>query len=268
MIKIIIEKPMLKFMVEYINSIKKLFKFDLIIYDNEKTFKYNFKVNEKYIFVYKIPKKIKNYKKNFFLLNTEQLSKKKNLNNINILHNNLNIIDYSMENLNFIKNKEKFYLPYQINYEEIYNFEKSKNVCMMWNQSPKRQFIIDALKKKNIITDIIKGYGNERDNILFKYKIILNISYDDTYNIFESIRCDRCIYNKMIVISDKKINFENYYLNKYIIFEDYDKLVEKVEFVLNNYNKIHNDLFTNLSFNKIEKNLIELSNKTINRLVK
>jgi hypothetical protein len=28
------------------------------------------------------------------------------------------------------------------------------------------------------------------------------------FNVFESIRCDRCVYNKMIVISDMKENNE------------------------------------------------------------
>ena len=62
------------------------------------------------------------------------------------------------------------------------------------------------------------------------------------HKIFESIRCDRCIFNRMIVISDKKENMELYNLKDYMIFEDYDKIADKAIEVLNNYDMYYKKL--------------------------
>ena len=70
---------------------------------------------------------------------------------------------------------------------------------------------------------------------LSQHKILINIGYDPSYKIFESIRCDRCIFNKMIVISEQKENIDLYGLKDYMIFEDYNKIVDKAIEVLNNY---------------------------------
>ena len=164
----------------------------------------------------------------------------------------------------------KFFLPYQINHNEIYNFDKTKTICMIdsgIDKSQNRLNIVNLLKNKNIYVDIISGFGRERDEIIFKYKIILNISYiKDVYRIFESFRCDRCIYNKMIVISDIKENIDNYYLHKHIIFVDYDKLVDKIVDVVNNYESYYNKLFSDFDLGAIEYNLINESQPLLLKL--
>ena len=106
---------------------------------------------------------------------------------------------------------------------------------MIYGQSYYRQKIINELQNKGINIDIISGWKKERDEKLFTYKILLNLCNEKDYKIFESLRCDRCIFNKMIVISDKKDDMYSYYLKDYIIFEDYNKIADKAIEVLNNY---------------------------------
>ena len=119
--------------------------------------------------------------------------------------------------------------------KEIYNLPKTNNICIMSNLSDYRRKIVDQIKEKGYQIDEISGWKKERDEKLFTYKIIVNVSYSEEYRIMETIRCNRCIYNKMIVISNKKEDQDLYSLKDYMIFEDYDKLADKVIEVFNNY---------------------------------
>jgi hypothetical protein len=211
-------------------------------------------------------------KTNLFLINTEQLSLDHLRSAIDYYPSNLIIIDYSLANLKYYNEKfTKFFLPYQINYNEIYNQSKDKDICIIGeneNISLNRQNILDSLRKKNIDVDVVSGFGKERDVILFKYKIILNIAYESgSYRIFESFRCDRCIYNKMIVISDIKEDIENHYLSKYMIFVDYNDIVNKVIDVLNNYETYYNKLFSEFDFKEIENTLTILSKPLLDKIL-
>ena len=182
---------------------------------------------------------------------------------------NINIIDYSYANLKYYSNlKNKIlYLPYQINYDEIIQTSKIKDICLIGDVIPEnRQNIIDLLKEKNINVDIITGFGEKRDEDLFKYKIILNISFLKDFTIFESIRCDRCIFNKMIVISDTKESIEKYHLKDYVIFGEYENIPDVVVNVLNNYDYYHNKLFKNFDLEKIGNKIDELSKDILEQL--
>jgi SAM-dependent methyltransferase len=266
----IIYKPM----EDYINSIKKIFAFQLILINYKLDINFNDN-NNNYIFIQRIPYYI--FEKydistftNIFLINTEQLCRPiENLlfKNINSYPSNVKMIDYSYSNFKYKNDTfKKYLLPYQINYHEIYDFKKSKDICIIsdnatYISSPKRQKMVDILKNKGINVDIVTGYLRERDIILFEYKIILNISYSDEYKIFETFRCDRCIYNKMIVISDIKENIDEYYLKDYVLFEEYDKIPDKVCDVINNYDVYYKNLFDDFSFETIEKKLENISSE-------
>ena len=56
--------------------------------------------------------------------------------------------------------------------------------------------------RKTVPIDIVAGWGQERDQELFKHKILVNIGLSHDRMIFEALRCYRCLFNKMIVISE------------------------------------------------------------------
>ena len=143
-------------------------------------------------------------------------------------------------------------MPYQVNYNEIYNFKKCKDVCIISDNaiSKRRKYIVDKLAENNIKVDIITGFGKQRDLQLFNYKIILNIGWSECLKIFESIRCDRCVFNQMIVISDPKFDQHTYHLKDFIIFEEYEKIPNRVKYTLDNYNNIHQNIFENFDIKK------------------
>ena len=260
------------FMEDYILSIMPKIQcnyFDVEVIEFDPLFEFENRYN--YIFIQYIPEHFidKISFTNVYILNTEQLCNPYHLNKLqNILSRNnlVNLIDYSNTNFKYINNlkfNKKSYFPYQINLKEIFNMEKNKDICFVGRLPEYRENIINLLKDKNITVDLIHSFGKERDNELFQYKILLNIAQCPNYKIFESIRCDRCIYNKMIVISDFKENMNEHHLKDYIIFEKYENIPDKVIDVLTNYDYYYNKLYKDFNIDTISLKIDELSKETI-----
>lgn len=269
---IICNKHTFKYFEDYIYSIINIINAQLLLFEQDVDI--HFIDENNYIFLQNIDNKFLNYignNSNIYLLNTEQLSVEKLQIQINSYPKNVIIIDYSHSNFKYYYTEYKqYFLPYQINYNEIFDYKKVNDVCLIGtidNIPTNRQHIIDLLKEKNIHVDIVSGFGKERDITLFKYKIILNIGYyPDNYRIFENIRCDRCVYNNMIVISDIKEDIDDYYLKDHVIFTDYSNIPAKVIEVLSNYESYYNKLFSNFDLDHINFTLNKLAKPLIEKL--
>lgn len=271
-IVLMIEKDLFKYTEDYIYSIGPLLKCEIILY---RYFNNNMiDKQKKYIFWVRIPSELKitNETNNIYIFNTEQMCKKYDnwCENMNNIHKQIKIIDFSKENLKYMdETYSYFFLPYQVNYSELHNFKKDKEICIISdnNISKRRKYIVEKLKQHNINVDIISGFGKQRDLQIFKYKIILNIGWTECCKIFESIRCDRCVYNKMIVISDTKDDQNSNYLKDFIIFEEYEKIPNRVINVLQNYDTIYKKLFENFDIQEIDNKIKKLSLSTVNHLL-
>ena len=262
----IIQKKLKNIIIEYIVSIhKKINNSKLIYYEDEPII---INENNNYIFV---GISYTNYPKfnfkNCYYINLEQLTMDGTNSNYDFLtpvidlkiqKNNLKILDYSYANVNILNNKsiESKYIPYQVNKDEIFNYEKIYDfvTCCSWND--RIMTIYNKINKEyknsySIGHPIL--YGKERDDILFRSKILVNIHHrEKDYFILEEIRIIRCILNKVIVISENSLNHINFLLYKYIIFVDYDKLTEKTIDVLNNYDDYYNLIFKDFDINEID----------------
>jgi hypothetical protein len=176
-----------------------------------------------------------NVTKDTWLINTEQATRPDIL---EIIGDVTNIYDYSEENIHILKTLKPDcnfkLLAYKRNPSEILNIPKTKWLAMVGNNSPRRLKIQNSLWGVNNVV----GWGLPRDKELFKHKILINVHYDSKYNITEQIRINRCIYNKMIVISETSKHQDLIALKDKIIFCDYDDIVKTVTHVMKNYNKI------------------------------
>jgi len=276
MIYIFIDEGVKKVAIEYVISISQKINAKIIENRNEQiTILKQIYSNNKYIFIgirYTSYLKI-NYD-NVYYVNLEPLtcngkySKYNFLNEVLLFNRNypkIKLLDYSKENIEILKNyniKSK-YLPYQVNYNEIKNYEKNDYdivLCCSWNERIKNIFDrISTFSKSYPIGNPPLWY-NERDNILFRSKILINLHHrENDYNILQELRITRCILNKIIIISEKSLNNDLYYLSKYIIFCEYVDIVNKAKDVLNNYeyyyNKIYSDLNIELIDYQLEKEL-------------
>lgn len=196
---------------------------------------------------------------NCYLLNTEQLSKNEW---IQILQKTpIKILDYSLANIKQLipYRQDVYYLPYMINRNEILDYEKIYDIACIgcWTDSY-RLNITNQIPCINII----EGYGKERDEKLFRHKILLNIHFNERFKIFEQMRCNRCIMNKMIVITEKNLDID-FELKKYVIECEYDDLVWTTQKVFENYEYFYNILFADFDIDKIEKMYKEIGDKTI-----
>lgn len=186
-------------------------------------------------------------KNNIYILNTEQLK----VRNQNILNYNFNYIDWTQLNMHYYLSRPKssaYLISYQVNYDEIFNYPKSKDVCMFTQRwSEYRNNIFN--KCKDIYPNItsISGFGKIRDEILFQHKILINASLEPDCSVLEQFRVNRCIYNRIIIISDKKDDSDiDFILNKYIIYvENYLDIPSKMLDVLNNYKMYYDNIYGN-----------------------
>lgn len=206
---------------------------------------------------------------NMFFLNVEHLTEQTRMDHI-VTHikNNLPILDYSWSNILLLKEYIKInkivytspilLLPYQFNSLEthilknttndyeydvgIINATIKKDVSVNNNIIYKRNLIWDKLQDKKWKSINILGWGRDRDLIIKKCKIIINVHLFDVYNIFEHIRCDRLLFANKLVISDKCLFQDSLDIKDYVIWEDYDTILETTEALL--------DKFDVLSVNK------------------
>jgi hypothetical protein len=270
MIFLILSNDLIKIIIEYCISLHKKIKDSKIIYfPNDELNTIN--TNDKYIFfgLHYVKYPIIN-KPNIYYINLEQLTMNGKFSQYNMLdpllniirkNNEINICDYSQANISILKNYNfnSLYLPYQVNYDEIFNYEKIYNFAVCCSLNTRIQFIYNQICLKydncNSIGNPIK-WGIERDNILFKTKVLANIHHREfDYNILEEIRITRCILNKVIVISEYSLEYEKYPLSKYIIFIDYDNLVDKIQDIINNYDIYYNKIYNDFDLNKLDDEL-------------
>lgn len=274
----IIDFKIYNVLIEYLISIKnKIPKSRIIVYKNSEDVVYN-KTNY-YIF---FGIHFVNYpvisESNVYYINLEQLSRDGTHSRNNMLYwvikfkdLKCKMLDYSNENCNILKkhNIQSKYLPYQVNLEEVYNYNKEYDFvfCCTWNNRIENIYKpLSLVFTKNFSIGKPILWGAERDNILLKSKVLINIHHiEKDYFILEEIRITRCILNKVIVISEESLNHDNYLLSKYVIFTNYDNIIAKTTEVLNNYDYYYDLLYKDLDVDKInnelEKYIIDLIQK-------
>jgi hypothetical protein len=183
----------------------------------------------------------KHFTDKLFYLNLEQTTRKNILNfiiKINKFFPNINLIDYSSSNillLNNYINKDIQLIDYPKCEYEIFNYPKIYDIaCIKFKNSKskrRKKIYYDMINAGLNVIDI-EGWGKERDNILFRCKILVNIHFHDNYNIFEEIRCNRCIYNNMIVISENCSFSDKIKLQNKIKFCKYDDIINTIKIQL------------------------------------
>ena len=130
-------KAIISFFEDYVNSIKTKTEIEVI---TETEFSMSLKMTEiinkdpDYIFVLLTVRDMSIYrmewfnKNRIFILNTEQLTRNSELRKIErYVEMGYKIIDYSSENIEFCNGS--LYLPYQVNPDEILNYNKEFDVC-------------------------------------------------------------------------------------------------------------------------------------------
>ena len=208
-----------------------------------------------------------NYNKLYFI-NIEQMSHSsyyKLIRNVNI---NLNIIDYSEENIPFFKNiyNNVFLIPPYFNFN--FNNKNNKKIDVLsFNNNEYRNNILKNIKDKldnrfNILL-LNDCYHDIRDKYFSESKIYINIHCSDNHQTMEMIRIVNLIMNKVIIISQKSVYSDLLFLNKYIIVcDDTHNLNNYLNDILLNYDYYYNKIYSQFSneqyYNYIKNNIDKL----------
>ena len=211
---------------------------------------------------------IEDIPENTIIFNTEQIEsitenwKKKIL---NLARKNIIFWDYSQYNLDYLSKTinikgKLFQIGYQKELNRINpNIDKNIDVLFYGSINARREHIINKLKDRKINVKTLFGvYGKERDDLIAKSKLILNMHMYES-KIFEIVRVFYLLSNSIPVLnevgSDTKINndfldlickstYENSAKNIIYLLENDKKRIELGENGLNAIKKFPQIKFT------------------------
>jgi hypothetical protein len=144
-------------------------------------------------------------------------------------------------------------LPYQYNPHDIHNFEKINNTVFVGDfNSNRRKHIISNIPDITVITD---KYNKDLSDSLFRHKVLVNIHHSDDFKIHEQIRTTRCVFNRMIVVSESSLDDNMLPLYAHMIIVEYDKIIDTVRDVIDNYEIYYDKLFNNDAFDIVKETL-------------
>ena len=157
---------------------------------------------------------------------------------LSLLKNHV-VLDYSNNNINTlksfgIKNIHLCKIGYSRSLENIPQNQYEIDFLMYGKPNNRRLNIIQKLNDLGFKSIFLENtYGKERDKIISKSKVILNIHYYDA-SIFEIVRISYLLTNKKFVISEKgsDIDLENE-LKSGLIFGKYNEIIDLCKHYIN-----------------------------------
>lgn len=211
---------------------------------------------------------------NKIVLNIEQVTKPEFKNKVNdLLNKGIYVVDFALENVEIINHEKMFNLPFQYNEMEVNKLKKyiinepKKYDVVVIGTSDRRKNICQKLQEKGlkvVLLDFL--WGDERDKIAAQAKLLLNVHFGDSYNIYESLRCDRWVYSGMPVVSETSINNQSLDINEIVIFKEYNHLVDQVVEIIQNYDSFYENYMKlfNQTIDKIKENRFNKLNHIFN----
>jgi hypothetical protein len=190
---------------------------------------------------------IEDIPENTIIFNTEQIEsitenwKKKIL---NLARKNIIFWDYSQYNLDYLSKTinikgKLFQIGYQKELNRInHNIDKNIDVLFYGSINTRRENIINKLKDRKINVKTLFGvYGKERDDLIAKSKLILNMHMYDS-KIFEIVRVFYLLSNSIPVISEvgSDTKFNNDFLDL-ICKSTYENIEKNIIYLLENDKK-------------------------------
>jgi GR25 family glycosyltransferase involved in LPS biosynthesis len=147
-------------------------------------------------------------------VNTEQLTNPKNLAEYNDTvskYPGIDLYDYSDVNLS-ITGKGSL-IPYKEVKQETEKLKsfiaapKAYDVCMIGLDSERRKKFVDKVREKGVLINMFTHvWGDDRDKRIGQAQIFVNLHNDDSFRIYESIRCNRWAYAGMPIITEDSLD--------------------------------------------------------------
>ena len=163
----------------------------------------------------------KDFPKNSIIVDLEQLGNGSVFGNEKYLSylRRFEVWTYSRHNVNWLTDHgvtNVKYVPVAYMPCIEYKIENTEDIDILFigNVRPQRRYILrDTLKKLRPDLNVVFQFGVwgvERDKLMKRAKILLNIGSSDVIHLFESVRVIRYMANKKFVISENAININEY----------------------------------------------------------
>jgi hypothetical protein len=220
---------------DYMDSFLYNIPHKLILLDDIESLK-SLDENYIYIFINSMPHYVKYNDdiSNVIFFNLEQTTCEdwlKRINDINLF--SVSICDYRKDDVNRLSFMNE-------------NTDKVYDVVFIGDTTQYRLMKLDELYDKGINIKAFKGvYEDERDIEFCRAKIVINLHLHNNFNVYENLRCDRLLFSKMLIISETSVNNSSLDIADLVIFESYDKIVDKIEDVLTNYDVYYSKFIEN-----------------------
>jgi|SaaInlLV_10m_DNA_3_1039740.scaffolds.fasta_scaffold01671_6 hypothetical protein len=190
---------------------------------------------------------------NFIFLNVENLTEQRRMDHVmQFIKKGIKVADYSLANIRVMKTFATennidirapiLYFPYQYNDKEnalLVNREHKYDYDVgVVNACPKKDASVNAsltYKRTKIWEDLefsgmscvnILGWGKERDEIIKKCKVIVNVHHFECYKIFQHIRCDRLVFANKLVVSEHSLVVDDLDIKNHVMWADYNNILE------------------------------------------
>jgi hypothetical protein len=138
----------------------------------------------------------------------------------------------------------------------LYKLKDNRNInCLTTfinKEEPRRKKLLLNILNNNIEhININNCFDTESlENLYKKTKIMVNIHQTDHHHTFEELRVLPALLNGIIVICEDSPLKENIPYNKYIIWTNYDNIIETIIDVQNNYDIYYDKIFNNIEIDK------------------
>jgi len=181
-----------------------------------------------------------------YYINIEQMSHFSYYKMIRTLKDEINIIDYSEENIPYLATSYHTYLfPPYFKFNDVLITEKTLDVLSICNNDYRRN-ILDKYKNIHLLNEC---YGDIRNDFFKKTKIYINIHCSNEHKTMELIRIINLLAHKVIVISQKSVNSDLLFVkDSIIICNNIDELPSYINEILSNYEYHFNNIF--IKFNE------------------
>jgi len=205
----------------------------------------------------------------FIFLNVENLTEHTRYKHVmDMIDMGVRIADYSVVNIEIIndyikKNRPKYkysviHLPYQyhpndfcILYNTEHEYDYDVGMIGAYNKVSetvdssvqyKRNKVWEEVCKQEWKSINIIGWKKQRDELIKKCKIIVNIHLFNVYNIFQHIRCDRLVFSNKLILSEMSTRVNDLDIRECVMWENYDKIIPTIQHILDNFDEIQNKL--------------------------
>ncbi len=180
------------------------------------------------------------------------------------------IIEYSLPNIENIKSSGLFDLylsrvvyisPIIYDFIDFGTMDRSMNCITMFSNihEPRRKLLLENITKVGLDSVNVTNCFTKKDlkELYNDVKVMINIRQTDHHDTFEELRVLPALINGVIIVSEDVPLRDKIPYSDFIVWCKYDEILDKVDDVLNNYDKYWKSIFSDGRL----KNIIDMMSK-------